>query len=51
MFNGFGVSVLQDEKSSGSSGHGSAERNLTSVHEDSVSIPGLTHWVKDPVSW
>ena len=22
--------------------------NLTSVHEDTNSIPGLTHWVKDP---
>jgi len=32
----------------GSSHHGSAEMNLTSIHEDAVLIPGLTQWVKDP---
>ena len=36
------------KKAFSSSSHcGTAETNLTRIHEDTGSIPGLTQWVKD----
>ena len=36
------------EKLFRSSHYGSAEMNLSSIHEDAGSIPGLAQWIKDP---
>ena len=40
---------LDKETIMGSSHRGSVVMNLTSIHEDVGSIPGLTQCIKDPV--
>ena len=40
--------VSSKQKVFGSSPHGSVATNLTRIHEDVGSIPGLAQWVKDP---
>ena len=47
--NEFDPSGLLKVNMPGSSHHGSEETNLTSIHEDTGSIPGLSQWVKDLV--
>ena len=49
--NGINVDIIisKVKKENRSSHRGSAEINLTSIHEDVGSIPGLALWVKDPV--
>ena len=43
---GYGILPLENVKG-GSSCCGAVETNLTSIHEDESSIPGLAQWVKD----
>ena len=43
------MEAAEKKKFFGSSHRGSVEMNLTSIHEDVGSIPGLAQWVKDLV--
>ena len=43
------ISKFLKASQEGSSCCGSVEMNLTCVHEEVGSIPGLAQWVKDPV--
>ena len=48
MFAGPDIFCKPKDFNKWSSHCGSAETNLTSIHEDTGSIPGLYQWVKDP---
>ena len=45
----YGNFVFNFLRNTGSSHCGAAEMNLTCIHEDSGSIPGLGQWVRDLV--
>ena len=42
-----GIYIVSKYLPTWSSHCGSAETNLTSIHEDTGSVPGLSQWVKD----